>query len=99
MTEFEESLYSVLASLPKGKVTSYGRLAELCGYPNYSRHVGKVLSKLPKNTKLPWFRVVNSQGKISLTGDAFFRQKQLLAKELIEVNDSGKIIKFKSHLY
>lgn len=99
MSEFEESLYSVLATLPEGKVISYGQLAKLCGYPNYARQVGKTLSKLPKESRLPWFRVVNSQGKISLSGDAFLRQKQRLQAQGIEVNESGKIVDFRTHLY
>lgn len=85
--------------LPKGKLTTYGQLAAYCGYPGRARHVGKTLSQLPKDSKVPWYRVVNSQGKISLTGEAFIRQKKLLQEENIEVNDNGRILKFKQYLY
>lgn len=98
MSEFEQSLYTVLASLTKGSVCSYGQLAHRAGYPNYARQVGKTLSNLPKDTKLPWYRVVNSQGKISLTGDRFLRQKELLEAEGITVNEHGKIINFRDYL-
>jgi len=76
----------------------YGQLAKMAGFPHHSRHVGKVLSKLPKDTRLPWYRVVNSQGKISLSGEAFLRQKIHLEKEGIEVTEEGKIVKFKQYL-
>ncbi len=99
MTEFELSLFNNLINIPKGKLISYGELAKLAGYPNHARHVGKVLSKLPKDTKLPWFRVVNSQGKISLTGEAFLRQKDLLLAEGVHTLESGKIKQFKKHLF
>lgn len=99
MTEFEASLYNILAYLPKGKLSTYGQLAVRCGYPSHARHVGKILSKLPKDSKLPWFRVVNSQGKISLIGDAFTRQKQQLNAEGITVNDTGKIVNFRHYLW
>ena len=98
MTEFEQSLYNILASLPKGKLISYGQLAKQCGYPNHARHVGKTLAKLPKDTRLPWFRVVNSQGKISLVGDAFLRQKAYLEAEGLSVNEVGKISHYRDYL-
>lgn len=99
MTQFEQSLYNILAVIPRGKLCSYGQLAKQCGYPNHARHVGKTLSKLPKDTKLPWFRVINAQGKISLTGDSFLRQKERLATEGIEVNEQGKIVNFRHYLW
>jgi len=98
MTEFEQSLYNILATLPKGKLISYGQLAKQCGYPNNARHVGKTLAKLPKDTNLPWFRVVNSQGKISLVGEAFLRQKAHLEAEGISVNELGKIAHYRDYL-
>ncbi len=99
MTEFELSLFNNLANIPRGKLISYGQLAKLSGYPNYARLVGRVLSKLPTDTKLPWFRVVNSQGKISLKGEGFERQKTQLALEGINVNDDGKVLNFKQYQF
>lgn len=91
MTEFEQSLYHLLANLPKGRLISYGQLAKQCGYPNYARQVGRTLSKLPKNTTLPWFRVINSQGKISLSGEAYLTQKMHLQAQGFTINEDGKI--------
>ncbi len=99
MTEFELSLFNNLAHIPKGKLISYGGLAKLSGYPNHARHVGKVLSKLPKDSKLPWFRVVNSQGKISLKGEAFERQKTQLLLDGIEISNDGKVLNFKRYQF
>lgn len=99
MDEFKSCLYATLSVIPKGKVISYGQLARLCGYPHHARHVGKALSLLPKESKLPWFRVINSQGKISLTGGAFERQKKYLENEGVKINDAGKIICFKKLQY
>ena len=80
---------------PSGRVITYGQLATLAGFPNHSRHVGKVLSKLPKDTQLPWYRVVNAQGKISLLGDKFEKQRRLLEEEGILIREDGKISHFK----
>jgi len=98
MEEFAQNVYTILSYLDKGKLITYGQLASQAGYPAHSRHVGKILAKLPKDSRLPWFRVVNSQGKISLAGEAFIRQKTLLEKEGIEITEQGKIVKFKQYL-
>jgi len=98
MDEFAQNIYTILSYLGEGKLTTYGQLAKQAGFPHHSRHVGKILARLPKDSRLPWFRVVNSQGKISLVGDAFIRQKTLLEKEGIEITEQGKVVKFKQYL-
>ena len=95
MDEFAQNIYTNLYYVPKGRVITYGQIAKLAGFPNHSRHVGKILSKLPKETQLPWYRVVNAQGKISLQGDRFERQKQLLEEENILIKDNGSVSNFK----
>jgi len=85
MEEFSQAVYQIVAAIPKGKVASYGQVAKLAGYPNHSRHVGKLMGRLPKGSKIPWFRVLNSQGKISLApGPAYQRQHELLLSEGVE---------------
>lgn len=68
---------TVLAQVPAGKVVSFGDLASMSGYPKKARWVGSVLSKLPTSTKLPWHRVVNSQGTLTCP------RADLAAKRLI----------------
>lgn len=53
----------------------------MAGYPGYARHVGRALGNLPEGSKLPWFRVINSQGKISLKGRDLDRQKPSLRQK------------------
>lgn len=85
MEEFSQAVYQIVAAIPKGKVASYGQVAKLAGYPNHSRHVGKLMGRLPKGSKIPWFRVINSQGKISLVpGPAYEKQQSLLLAEGVE---------------
>ncbi|MGF1905971.1 MGMT family protein [Aliivibrio salmonicida] len=95
MNDFAQSIYTNLLHVPKGRVITYGQLAKLAGYPNHSRQVGKLLAKLPNDTKLAWYRVINSQGKISLTGERFFVQKEKLEEEGISIKDDGRIEHFK----
>ncbi|ANP64143.1 Methylated-DNA--protein-cysteine methyltransferase [Vibrio alginolyticus] len=90
MDQFLAQIFAVIHQIPKGKVSTYGEIAKMAGYPGYARHVGKALGNLPEDSKLPWFRVVNSQGKISLKGRDLERQKKKLEAEGIEVSEVGK---------
>jgi len=64
----EERVWQVVNQVPEGKVASYGQIARLAGMPSHARLVGRILSRLPTGTKLPWHRVVNSQGRITNPG-------------------------------
>ncbi|OWZ42167.1 methylated-DNA-protein-cysteine methyltransferase [Cryptococcus neoformans] len=80
--------YDIARLIPPGRVTSYGHIAKLAGYPTYSRHVGNALKMLPPNSEIPWQRVVNSKGIISPRGDfglGVARQKERLEDEGVEV--------------
>lgn len=72
----------VVGSIPMGRVSTYGQVARVAGYPGYARQVGATLRNLPRDTTLPWYRVLNAKGKISLPkGPAYDRQKNMLEKE------------------
>lgn len=85
-TEQRERIWRVVHGIPRGKVASYGRVAELAGLPRAARLVGRVLSQLPEGSALPWHRVVNSQGRISFPqGSSAFREQRerLLAEGVL----------------
>jgi len=60
------ALYLVLGQLPPGKVVSYGELAAIAGLGRAARWVGRTLSQLPSDTRLPWRRVLGAGGRLSL---------------------------------
>ena len=60
-----ERIWQVVASIPRGKVATYGQVADLAGLPRGARLVGRTMSQLPKGSTLPWFRVLNSRGELS----------------------------------
>lgn len=67
MSESYARIYTVVAAIPAGKVCSYGQVAEMAGLPRAARQVGYALSALGrKNHQIPWWRVVNAKGEISL---------------------------------
>jgi len=101
-SEFKKShrqIWQTVQAIPYGKVASYGQIADLAGLPGRARLVGKALGCVPnggwQGQMVPWFRVINSQGKISLplNSEGFVRQKQLLQDEQVVV--IGCRIKFK----
>lgn len=91
---FYKQVYDLVCEIPKGKVTTYGNIAYLLGKPRAARVVGYALNALKKTeTKVPWQRVINSNGMISFKGDIFRAnlQKKLLEQEGIEFDENGKI--------
>lgn len=96
MTEpnFYEKVYAVVRRIPYGQVTSYGRVAAMLGAPNAARAVGYALRALkdkndPNFDPVPWHRVINSQGRISIVNreHGAQRQAELLRAEGIEVSE------------
>jgi len=84
--EQRERIWRVVHGIPSGKVASYGQIAQLAGLPRAARLVGRVLSQLPEGSKLPWHRVVNSQGRISFPfGSEPYREQRerLLAEGVV----------------
>lgn len=90
-----ERIWQVVHSIPRGKVTSYGRVAALAGLPRAARLVGRVLAQLPKDSKLPWFRVINASGRISFPegSAAWQRQRAHLIDEGVVIRGSRIDIK------
>ncbi len=70
MSQNQHQILQVIAQIPRGKVLSYGEVAARAGLPGAARLVGHTLKNLPQESKLPWHRVLNSQGHISLPHDS-----------------------------
>lgn len=83
MDDFNLRIYSILGALHTGETISYGELAKQSGYKGYARQVGSLLKQLPKDSTLPWFRVINSKHEISfpIDSEAYLRQKNHLENE------------------
>ena len=98
--KFQEDVWSVVREVPAGRVTTYGRVAERVGapagvddetYKTYgARWVGNAMAASPEG--VPWQRVINSQGKISIRkGSLHLRQRALLEAEGITFDVRGRI--------
>ena len=97
-TPFSKAVLKMVAKIPKGKVATYGQIAKISGNSGGSRGVAWILHACSKKYKLPWQRVINSQGKISF--DKFSKeyktQKKLLENEGIHFSEAG-VVNFKKY--
>ncbi|MBP3783161.1 MAG: MGMT family protein [Butyrivibrio sp.] len=84
-------IYEIVKRIPRGRVATYGQVAEIAGNKNLARVVGNALHKNPDPDHIPCFRVVNSKGRLA-TNFAFGEgvQERLLREDGIEVRD-GKV--------
>jgi methylated-DNA-protein-cysteine methyltransferase-like protein len=80
---WHQSVWKVVAEIPSGHVLTYGEVARLSGMPKAARRVSQALRRAPHDLKLPWHRVINSQGKISFPEDSsgWKEQKDRLESE------------------
>ncbi|VTP64626.1 Methylated-DNA--protein-cysteine methyltransferase, constitutive [Leclercia adecarboxylata] len=86
---FPQRVWQIVASIPEGSVTTYGEVARLAGSPRAARQVGGVLKRLPEGSTLPWHRVVNRHGAISLTGPICSGSVRPCSSEGVQVSGSG----------
>jgi len=86
-------IYGVVRRIPRGRVATYGQVADLAGLPGHARQVGYALHALPAGTTVPWHRVLNAQGGISLRAvpGAELTQRQLLEREGVGFNARGRV--------
>lgn len=73
--------YQTLAAIPEGYFTSYGRIADLCGV--HVRQIQAWLRTLPNDSGLPWYRIINSQRKITEHPGSVTQHKNLAAEGLL----------------
>lgn len=85
----KEEVYRILKNIPKGKVVTYGQIAEMLGNKNYARSVGNILHANPDGEKYPCYKVVNSKGHLSrqYAFGGIEKQKEKLEADGIEAKD------------
>jgi methylated-DNA-protein-cysteine methyltransferase-like protein len=87
MSPFEEQVLKIVRAIPPGRVMSYGQIALYAGQPGHAREAGAAMRSLGDQPDFPWWRVLNSAGKISIAGNADANaemQQMLLKKEGVE---------------
>lgn len=87
-------IYAVVRRVPTGRVTTYGSVARIAGLAGHARQVGYALAALPNGTTVPWHRVINAQGRLSLERDgrsSGTTQRIRLVREGVVVDASGRV--------
>lgn len=88
---FTERVVKLLRRIPRGKVATYGQIAVLAGNAYASRQVARLLHSLSGKEKLPWQRVINSRGAISLRAGEGELQRRLLEREGVRFGLDGRV--------
>lgn len=95
-SEFAKNVISLVKRIPKGKVATYGQIAELAGKPHGSRGVAWILHSCSESHGLPWHRVINFKGKISfpVKSDQYKEQKKRLKQEGVFFDERVDLAEF-----
>ena len=85
---FKDDVLNIVSQIPYGRVTTYGHIAALAGWPSHSRMVGRTLRYTPEAANLPCHRVVNKVGR---TAPGWGRQRDLLLAEGVAFLQNGRV--------
>jgi methylated-DNA-protein-cysteine methyltransferase related protein len=92
-TAFRERVYLAIRAVPEGRVASYGGIAAIIGQPRAARAVGTSLCTLPEGSDVPWWRIINRNGEISIKctvhGPAL--QRALLKREGVKFDAKDRV--------
>jgi methylated-DNA-protein-cysteine methyltransferase related protein len=86
-------IWAAVKRIPRGRVATYGQIADVAGCSGHARQVGYALSALPSDSDVPWHRVINSFGEISARSgdDSHELQRRLLESEGIVFDENDRI--------
>lgn len=89
---FFEQVYFAVGCIPLGRVATYSQIARLLGQPHAARTVGWAMRGVPEGSGVPWHRVVNATGRISLPDpEGAAEQRRLLEAEGVMFGSDGRI--------
>jgi methylated-DNA-protein-cysteine methyltransferase-like protein len=92
MTTYQR-IYRAVRRIPRGRVATYGQIAELAGLEGHARQVGYALHALPSRSGVPWHRVINARGEISARSGSDWGelQRHLLEAEGVKFDTRDRI--------
>ena len=91
---FDQRVWGMVSRIPHGRLATYGQIADLIGAYGCARQVGWALRRLKLPTEVPWHRVVNAQGRISMSlsrEGSDWIQRELLLAEGVPVDEEGRL--------
>ena len=98
--DFSKRVYDLALSIPEGRVTTYGAIANAAGGGSMAaRSITSILSKAPNPKVIPWHRIVYAGGRVWMSPEYEKKRKALYKREGIKLNDKGNIIDFEEIFY
>lgn len=101
--DFADIVYEKVRLIPRGMVATYGQIAALAGSPRAARMVGTALRRLPATTDVPWHRVINGKGYISIENlevPAEEQANKLMAEGVVVTLENGLfVVDLKQYLW
>ena len=93
INSFYDKVYNIVRQVPYGLVVTYGQVAVILGCPHAARAVGYAMHMTPHGQGIPWHRVINAQGRISIRGDVYAAQIQrsLLESEGVAFDGDDRV--------
>jgi len=95
VADFDAAVYALVRRIPRGRVATYGQVAQLVGHPRAARAVGNALGRLSvaRSRVVPWHRVRGAGGTVSRRGDgdAAALQRRLLEREGVRFSRGGRV--------
>lgn len=92
MSQTHARIYAVVRRIPRGRVATYGQIAQLAGFPRQPRLVGYALNALADD-RVPWHRVINARGRVSPRSqpDGELIQRAMLEDEGVMFDTAGRV--------
>ncbi len=87
----DERILATVDAIPRGRVASYGQVAQEAGLPGRARLVGRVLGRLDADRELPWWRVLRADGSLAELGGGGARQRGRLEAEGVRFDGRGRV--------
>jgi methylated-DNA-protein-cysteine methyltransferase-like protein len=92
MEAFTRKVIEIIKRIPEGRVCTYGTIALLAGQPRGARQVTRIIHSMSRKHDLPWFRIINARGKISLPeAHGYEQQKALLQSEGVAFDEKDRV--------
>ena len=92
MNQFTIDVKKLILQIPAGRVATYGQIAAQAGNPRAARQVARILHACARKDGLPWHRVVNQHGRISLRQSQGYEiQQTLLELEGVVFSENNRI--------
>jgi methylated-DNA-protein-cysteine methyltransferase-like protein len=91
MQPFTKEVINIIRSIPRGRIMTYGQIANMAGSPRAARQVARILHSMSKKHGLPWHRVVNSSGQAAIKNEETYEEQIfLLNKEGVITDNTGR---------